>query len=156
MHQKKFLPCFILPAKITSTCFQSKMSRCNFGGMIIFPPKLHLLVLSRCKFGGIIILPTKITFGANHVKISFFRPSKNNIWVLRSSQLSSIGIAWRFGSIILISKFFAMGSKLQFVCSFSSNQFYVCKLASVLSSQLLFCALIILTFIMAFFFVHMY
>jgi hypothetical protein len=32
MHQKKFLPFFILLLKITSTCFPSKTSRCYFGG----------------------------------------------------------------------------------------------------------------------------
>jgi hypothetical protein len=58
---EKVPPIFILPAKITFTHFRSKKSRCNFGGMIIFPPKLDLLVLSRYKFGGMIILPAKIT-----------------------------------------------------------------------------------------------
>jgi hypothetical protein len=42
------------------------------------------------------------------------------------------------------------------IYSFSSNQFYVCKLASVLSSHSLFCALITLTLITAFFIFHMY
>jgi hypothetical protein len=61
MHQKKFLSFFMLPTKITSTCLPSKTDSCNFCGMVIFPPKLHLLVLRRCKFGGMIISPAKIT-----------------------------------------------------------------------------------------------
>jgi hypothetical protein len=40
IHWKKFPSFFILPAKITSTRFPSKTSRCNFGGMIIFPTKI--------------------------------------------------------------------------------------------------------------------
>ncbi len=73
MHQKKFPPFFIFPAKITSICFPSETSRYIFGGMIMFLPKLHVLVLSWCKFGSMIILLTKITQGANPVKMSFFQ-----------------------------------------------------------------------------------
>jgi hypothetical protein len=73
MHWKKFLPFFIFPAKITSTQFPTKTSRCSLGGMIIIPPKLHLLVLSRCKFGSMIISPAKITLGANPMKMSIFQ-----------------------------------------------------------------------------------
>ncbi len=71
--------------------------------------------------------PPKLHQGQIPCKCHFFKPSKNNIWVLRSTQLGSVNIAWSFGLIILIFSYFAMGSKLQFSCLFSSKQFYICK-----------------------------
>ncbi len=154
--RKKVPPFFILPTKITSTPFPSKWVDLILEAWLFSHQNYTYLFWVDVNLAAWLFRPPKLHKGQILWKCHFFKPSQNYIWVLRSTQLGSISIASSFGFIIMISSSFAMGSKLQILCSFLSNQFYACKLAAVLSSHSLFCALITLTLIIAFFIVHMY